>query len=234
MGIERTNFYVKIERIEEVNDCFDGTSFTINEVDDALVINQGITEEKDKQLDKKKKDLAESNSECAEIGMQITSEKQVQNNREKAYNDFLLGGGKAESKEGQKLAASAMDIIQKVLIERLDQEKRNCEIDYSTMINKKEYAEGTRKTTLANLLNEKECVKKNIDKYTGFIADLRAIDKSNGVNYAQATQQKNLFYFKSIVPSILSCRGDVRGMDGTRAREAQEKLKEMIQRKKNR
>ena len=148
--------------------------------------------------------------------------------KEKNLNNFLKAGGSAQSREGLRLGAMAMDVIDKVVTDRLELEKRICSQEYSLYIYNNNSGYGEKLKTIAN--NKIQCYNIAINQLNELKTQLEQINARNGTNYAKAISEKNLHYFKKIKDIDLNCNFDKDGKKKTTTMDAgAQKLRDQIQ-----
>lgn len=224
LAVESDKHFVKIEKIEDVNECFDGRDFG-DEMQEAIATNEEIIREKEKDLEYQGNNDPKKNCEAAEA---LVQHKRQMLDKEKNLNNFLKAGGSAQSREGLRLGAMAMDVIDKVVTDRLELEKRICSQEYSLYIYNNNSGYGEKLKTIAN--NKIQCYNIAINQLNELKTQLEQINARNGTNYAKAISEKNLHYFKKIKDIDLNCNFDKDGKKKTTTMDAgAQKLRDQIQ-----
>lgn len=229
LAVESENNFVKIEKITDVNECFDGSSFK-DENQDNIQTSEELIKEKEKDLDYQ--DNLEYNKNC-EAGAALVLHKRQILEKEKNYTDFIKAGGNPNGKDGLRIGAAAQDVIDQVITHRLETEKKICAQDYSIYVASKEY-NGEKNKERAQ--NKKQCLSAAVRQLDDLQKYLEAINVRNGTNFAKAVREKNLLYLNKMKEIDTSCNLDKAGNIKKNplengAKNMGEQLKEIIKRK---
>jgi hypothetical protein len=203
LATESENQFVKIEKMEDVNECFDGRGFG-DEMAGLIADNDASISEKEKRLQKQAD--SEGDKNCEAVAALIQHERQILT-KEKILNDFVKNGGNINSKQGLKLASAAGDVIDQVIKHRLETEKGICSQQYSMLMNDKENNKKLKERAQKKL----DCYKIAVNKYNDLQKELEKIDAKNGNNYTKAVSEKNMLYLKRMKDIDSDCNQDRNG-----------------------
>ncbi|MCI3936996.1 hypothetical protein MQX03_07280 [Chryseobacterium aahli] len=229
LAVESENNFVKIEKITDVTECFDGSLFK-DGVEEALQSNEETIREREKDLDYQ--DNLEYGKTCEATTALVQHKRQVLN-KEKSYHNFIKSGGNPNSKDGLRLGAMAQDVTDQVVTHRLETEKRICAAEYSIQVASREYNGAKAKERASKKIACYSIAVKQLDELQ---KSLTAINVRHGSNYAKALAEKNMLYLSKMRSIDTNCNQDKAGNtkknpmeDG--AKQLGEQLKEMIKRK---
>jgi len=227
LAVESIDQFVKVLKITDVTECFDGSKFK-DGMEESVAINEQSISERKKGLENETNSGNNKNCEASKLLLQ--HERQILE-YESAYNSYLKGGGNPMSKEGLKIGAKAQDVINQVITHRLKSEERICDLEYSLWLIANQNSSANKIT-----INQKmACHKKAIDELNNLKTELSLIDTKAGTNYAKAGSEKNVLYFQKMRSINLDCnfkKGQLQSnpMDKG-AKEIGDLLKEMMKRK---
>jgi hypothetical protein len=195
LAMEAPGSFVRVEKIEDVAECFDGSSFIKNQ-------REEITTEEDKKLvkdlnnlEEKEKGLAAAGGTCTSVQQQIITHEKAMLKKQQIANEYIKSGKNIydpKNMEAQRIMAAAGDAKDRVISLRLEKEKAICDVDYSLALYAKEYP--GRST--AKLNSKKQCLTNAVTKLKSVESEMSAIDNRNRTNIPKANMEKNLLYFK--------------------------------------
>lgn len=227
LAVESTDQFVKVVKITDVNECFDGSKFK-DATEESVAINEQSINDRKKSLENQ---VNSGNSKNCDASRLLIQHKRKILEYESAYNNYIKSGGNAMSKEGLKLGAKAQDVINQVITHRLESEEKICDLEYSLWL-----IENQNSSSNKNTINQKmACHKTAIAELKNLEKELSLIDTKLGTNYAKAASEKNVLYFQKMRTINLDCnfkKGKLQENPMNKgASEIGDKLKEMIKRK---
>lgn len=200
LAVESTNNFVKIIKISDVNECFDGSEFK-DEIAINTYINNQILEEKDKDLQNQAS--SGTNMNCAAANILIQHKRQVIS-KEVEYNKYIQNGGNPQSKEGLKLGAMAQDVTDKVIEHRLETEKNICDQEYTV--------QSSSDAKLKDRAQRKiQCYSLAVNQLNVLKTSLDQVSTRNGNNYGKALGEKSMMYIKKMAEINMDCNLDKAG-----------------------
>jgi len=195
LALESPDLYVRVDKIEDVAECFDGSDFKKDERQSIIDEERERITEKEKKLDQQKESVSKSGNTCVARQQKIELKKEILK-KEKAANEYMATNKNISDPrniEGQRIIAAASDTKDRIILLRLETEEKICDVDYSLWIYAKNYP--TRST--AKLTSRLQCLETSVEKLKAVEDEMTAIDNRNRNNPAKATREKNLLYFKS-------------------------------------
>jgi hypothetical protein len=198
LAMEAPNLYVRVDKIEDVAECFDGSQFNKNERQEREQEFEKKLAKDRQRIEASEKTLENAGSTCAtDVQKEILKHKKLILEKEAKLEAYMKTGKSITDPrniEGQKILASAGDAKDKVILKRLEYEQQVCNVDYSIKISKKNYP----RNSIAKLEARKECLFNTVEKLKKLEMEMTEIDRSKGYNYAKAIQEKNMLYFRGL------------------------------------
>lgn len=213
LAMENKDHFVKVEKIENTNECFDGSAFG-DMIAEGLIQNEAIIKDKEKRLNEDKGN-SDFINECG-AAKSLEAHKKQMLEKEKRLNIFVKNGGNIHGQEGLKLAAKAQDVIDQVITERLNVEIRLCKL---------------KNAKFRNDIAKRECLNLSIPLLNVLIKELEGIDAKHGTNYAQASAEKNILFFRRMKDIDVNCNFNRDGSKNTKFEKGAERLGEMLKEK---
>ena len=135
------------------------------------------------------------------------------------------------SKEGLKMGAKAQNVINQVIMHRLESEEKICNLEYSLWLIANQNSSANK-----NTINQKmACHEKAIADLDNLEKELSLIDTKSGTNYAKAASEKNVLYFQKMRTINLDCnfkKGQLQeNLMNKGANELGDQMKEMLKKK---
>jgi hypothetical protein len=195
---EMDDKFTTVDRIENVNFCFDATAFKDGDAA-AIQIGEEVVADTRQDLDERESELAKSDSYCVEFERRILEHDQSIAKKEEKALELQKSGLNMMNKAHQRIIAESQDAIDQVIKSRLKLLGRQCDARYT--LDKIADTEGKRKRAKDKI----NCLQIDIDKLTALEEELARIDKANPNNPTKAMADKNVLYMRNRAASRSAC-----------------------------
>lgn len=198
LAVENPDNFVKIVKITDVNECFDGTEFKDEAVQN-IYLNGQILEEKDENL--RNKESGMNTTDCDAKPNLVKFKREVVK-KEINYNKYLQDGGNPQSTAGLKLGAMAQDVVDQVIIHRYETQIKICEQKYTIQISSQQ-SNGAQIKEKA--LKKIECYSLAVNQLNELENTLNEINQRNRNDDAKSLMEKNKAYLDKMKDINLDC-----------------------------
>lgn len=191
--------YIAIQKIIDVAECFNGSSFE-NETEQAITNETEIIERNQQSVEKQMRST--DNIPCPARNELLALKKEMLKKEQKAVNTLKTTGGRYNETEMQNFA-KGNDVIDQTIKHKLEAEVKICVLEYSNRQNvSAEYK--------AKNIIKINCLRNSIAQLNGLLNELHDIDASNR-NLSQKMIDKNQLYITRLQTIDLSCVVDRNG-----------------------
>lgn len=198
LGIENPESFVKIIKITDVNECFDGSEFK-DEVTRNTYLNDQFLKEKDENL--RNKESGMNTTDCDAKPNLIKFKREVVK-KEINYNKYLQDGGNPQSTAGLKLGAMAQDVVDQVIIHRYETQIKICEQKYTIQLSSQQSNAAQIKE---KALKKIECYSLAVNQLNELENTLNEINQRNRNDDAKSLMEKNKAYLDKMKDINLDC-----------------------------
>ncbi len=198
LAVESPNNFVKITKITDVNECFDGSEFKDEAVRN-IYLNGQILEEKDENLRTKEEEI---NATDCDAKLHLVKYEREVLKKEMTYKKYLENGGNSQSKEGLRLGTMAQDVLDQVIIHRYETQVKICEQKYTIQISANQ-SNGAQIKEKA--LKKIQCYNLAVNQLNELETILEEIGTRNRNNYPMALYEKNKAYQARMKDINLDC-----------------------------
>lgn len=227
LAVESTDQFIKVVKITDFSDCFDGSKFK-DETEEAVQTTETNLKERKKNLSEQQKHI----DDCPSVQDLIEHKRQVID-AETRFNAYIKNGGNANSKEALRLGTMAQNVTDQVISDRLEIETKICNTEIALKNAMKESSSVNNQNTLRDKIS---CYKKAESDLNALESELLDIDAKQRTNYSNAAREKNLIYLKKMQDINLDCnfkKGQLQNNPMTPgAKELGEKIQKIIGKQK--
>ncbi|SFB68428.1 hypothetical protein [Kaistella jeonii] len=228
LAVESIDQFIKVVKITDVNECFDGSKFKNGDEENIATNEQSINDRK-KGLENEAENASGNSCNAAKT---LNLHKTQVLNTELIYNNYVKGGGNPMSKEGLKLGSKAQDVRNEVIKHRLETELKICQTEKNIQ------TAPSRNSTAGQLSTYQKklaCYNDAVNDLSNLEASLKDIDARQGSNYGKALAEKNVLYFQKMRDINLDCnfkKGKLQENPMNKgANEIGDKLREILKRR---
>lgn len=189
--------YIRIDKIVDVAECFDGSSF-IDQVEESARIENDLAEEKKKKLENQAANATQSL--CVESRLIVELEKSILEKEEKANRLARSNSIRTNNQALMNILAEGADVIDQVMLKKLKLKLKICHINNS--LNRPGDNRNKEKA-----LMKKQCLLEAVSKLGVMESELRAIERVYASNTAKSIVEKNRYYSENIGRIDMSCGG---------------------------
>lgn len=205
LASEAPNSYVRIDRIEDVAECFDGSGFS-DEMEAVREANNEIIADREEDLEYRTQ--AGNVDGCEARDLLLEHEKRMLE-KEKRANELLNNGANLNSTASQKIILESGDPVNEVIKHKLELQIRICELEYSNYILENEY--DNRSQSIQNNNTRIGCLNSSIGQLNDLETQMNTIGNQNQNNPGLALGKKSTLYLTGLQSINLNCNVDKNG-----------------------
>lgn len=192
--------YIEIEKIVDVAECFDGSSFE-SQVEVATNEETQIITRQQNTVEKQMRDT--ENIPCPARNELLALKKEMLRKEQKAINTLKSTSGGYTPTQMENFA-KGNDVIDQATKHKLEAEVKICQLEYSNRQNvSAEYK--------AKNIIKINCLRNSIAQLNGLITELNDIDNGSSRNLSQKMIEKNRLYITRMETIDLGCVIDNNG-----------------------
>ncbi len=184
---------IKIQKITDVAECFDGSSFE-SQHERINVIENQIYEERNRELVAQESAVS---GDCAAKRKLVELKRDMLEKEKQATQLANRAGGRLSVRDLETLA-KGNDVLNEAKKHKLELEAKACELRYSNSITTSEEVKARNNTQLT-------CISNSVTRINDLIISLQSIDRSR-LSSASKLVSKNQEYMQKIKTINLSCR----------------------------
>ncbi len=193
--------YIRIEKISEVDECFDGATFeSLN--DENAQAEREISERKKDDLEKREKDVASSSCSTQQTQL-INLERKMQENSDRAMN--IAKSGKPFSPTDVNVLLEGNNVADETEKKILERKMKICHL--SEMVSSKNVTPQAKQKYTAEI----ECHTNSIAKLNMLKAELEAIQTTDPKQKPRVLAERNKTYLSRISQIDLGCNAGKSG-----------------------
>jgi hypothetical protein len=188
---EKDDKFTTIDRLENVNFCFDGTNFK-DEIAAAVREETQMIEDDKKQIEESQQGIISNNSYCKDFHQRILDHKAMILKNREAANKLMERHAPVNDPENQRIIASAQDPVNEAIRLRLETLADQCDANYT--LTKIATTDAQRKRAKDRI----NCLQERINALIELEDKLIKINEENASNPAQGQLKKSVYYMTNI------------------------------------
>ncbi|MBP6455404.1 MAG: hypothetical protein KA275_01640 [Chitinophagaceae bacterium] len=230
LAVEYDDVYVRVDNIENVNECFRPSDFSVNVIEESAEIEDEIIEKKENNISYKERNI--NNSACVEEQQALINFDKIVLEKSKRSNDYNKRNPVVDintNNATKKMLLDAADPKDMTTKTKLEIELKICRLYDQIYRNQNSGNQSPRLQN--NYSNKIECLNVARDKLIFLENELSNLDNRYASNPAQAHLEKSKLYFRRMGEMNTNCNTDRDGniIDNSRSDSpAMNELREQI------